>query len=143
MPIFSKVPYAWNIIFPENPAPPGSLLLLHQALYGLKGSARAWQHHLNQVFSEYNLIQSLHDASMFIGDKIEVLVHSDDIIISAKTVSDYDAFATFLSRDGGASGGGDCWAVREQCGTHRAGRTATGEEQLVLQGCDGQIWRPP
>ena len=88
--VYATPPAYWNKLFPNNQAPPGSLLLLLRALYGLCGSARAWGRLLNNILREFNMQQSLHDPCFFIGNAAYLIVHSDDFLVSCAAESIYD-----------------------------------------------------
>ena len=55
--------------------------LLKKALYGLKQSARAWQNHLTNLLAEFGLVPIESDQSIFIGAKIIITAHIDDLLI--------------------------------------------------------------
>ena len=88
--VYATPPAYWNKLFPNNQAPPGSLLLLLRALYGLCGSARAWGRLLNNILREFNMQQSLHDPCFFIGNAAYLIVHTDDFLVSCAAESIYD-----------------------------------------------------
>ena len=57
---------------------------LNRALYGLKQSARAWEHYLRGLLAKLAIMPLKSDQSVYIstsGDPIILMAHVDDIIV--------------------------------------------------------------
>lgn len=75
---------------------------LRKSLYGLKQAPRCWFEKLTSALLEYGFVQCLSDYSLFTmernGNRLNVLIYVDDLIITGSTLSLIKSFKTYLSQ---------------------------------------------
>ncbi len=85
---------------PEGFRVPGKVLKLKKAVYGLKQSARCWNEHIQQIFTNNQLKQSTNDQCLYYNNNKElyVLLYVDDLLILSKDKRDADEIKEALAQ---------------------------------------------
>jgi hypothetical protein len=100
-PVYMRPPKGMNL-------PPGFVLLVLRALYGLKQSPRAWYQKFRKTMEEWGWRVNAHDPCVFINDKTGLILdlHVDDMVIfggDLETILEFkdQVSKTFLTTDEG------------------------------------------